>query len=798
MSQELDATKQWESGLSIVLGAPEDMDRRAFFEPKWINFLGARTVDSEPAPNNAPNTFTLYRKVSGGTTTSYRSNYLAPSTPVSSNAPDKYFVIDGEVSWLIGGDGSPDQKYTKGFVDNTVKALASGPGGKMLNTASMEDAANTFLNLRNWLDTAIQRIHTEIGKVGNDDSGFKGTAAGAFLQTLENLRDELKVLQADLMKSQDWVVLLNDNAAAVRTFWDEIPKAWHRYEALDSPGKIVDGVLKQIRDKADGLKSAPAAQGLDKWIFNLSVGTTTKDYNLIDGPGFEALNNDMHDYWKTLVEDIDNTMKLQFQKLRDSFEKTALHMNEPRTFVPKTVATPPPPTQPGPNGDTNGDGNFTIDDIVNAFNKGGGGGGGGGGNGGGANFNGGGGGDGGGGNGGGNGPNAFSFGGGGGGGGGGNSGPGGGSSFGPGSNGNQNPAPDQLNALGGGGGGGGGSGGGSSFGQAGLGLGAAGAPGPRSRDGNAGAGSSPGGDDFDDFIDNPDGPGAGMSIGGGSGPGLPSSGPSTVDVPSFGSAAGEAPSFGSGGGGGPGGGGTVGALGSGSSGGAGFGGGGGGAGFGGASAGGPGGGSTIGDIGGSAADTGPGFGSDGSSLPWPPDRVPAGGGMHVGPLGVVPGDSGMDFGSQAYGGNGTWAAGGGGGGGSGAGFGGGSGFGGGAGSAPVTAGGTPLGGLTSGAGALGGTSAAAMGASGSPGGAPMMPPMMPPGAAGNQDKERERTTWLAEEEEVWGTDPDVSPAVVGRDEYADADHDERAPWSPAPRQPTGPTGPARGGRTRGH
>lgn len=50
-----------------------------------------------------------------------------------------------------------------------------------------------------------------------------------------------------------------------------------------------------------------------------------------------------------------------------------------------------------------------------------------------------------------------------------------------------------------------------------------------------------------------------------------------------------------------------------------------------------------------------------------------------------------------------------------------------------------------------------------------MPPMMPPGGAGagcrcrgQNDKERQRTTWLSEEEEVWGTDSGTIGGVIGR------------------------------------
>jgi hypothetical protein len=56
------------------------------------------------------------------------------------------------------------------------------------------------------------------------------------------------------------------------------------------------------------------------------------------------------------------------------------------------------------------------------------------------------------------------------------------------------------------------------------------------------------------------------------------------------------------------------------------------------------------------------------------------------------------------------------------------------------------------------------------------------GGANGQSQERERTTWLAEDEDVWGTEPDVAPQVLGRDfgdeddeasEYADADREAR-------------------------
>ncbi|MDI2027553.1 hypothetical protein QFW96_02970 [Saccharopolyspora sp. TS4A08] len=72
------------------------------------------------------------------------------------------------------------------------------------------------------------------------------------------------------------------------------------------------------------------------------------------------------------------------------------------------------------------------------------------------------------------------------------------------------------------------------------------------------------------------------------------------------------------------------------------------------------------------------------------------------------------------------------------------------------------------------------------GGMPFMPPMM--GGMGGQqgDKsERERQTWLSEDEDVWGTNADAGMGVIGLPDEADFDVDEQIAAGPVrpPRQP---------------
>ncbi|OKI18551.1 hypothetical protein A6A08_24720 [Nocardiopsis sp. TSRI0078] len=124
------------------------------------------------------------------------------------------------------------------------------------------------------------------------------------------------------------------------------------------------------------------------------------------------------------------------------------------------------------------------------------------------------------------------------------------------------------------------------------------------------------------------------------------------------------------------------------------------------------------------------------------------------------------------------------------------------------------GGGVGGVGALGGQPGAGSGASGM-GGMPMMPPMMGGGmgsGAGDNNRDRQRSTWLSEDEKVWGTAADGQRSALGRPvpgqnkkgtprhEFADATPDGRGTGTAS--QDDGPAGgrkrkPGVGNR-RGH
>jgi hypothetical protein len=176
--------------------------------------------------------------------------------------------------------------------------------------------------------------------------------------------------------------------------------------------------------------------------------------------------------------------------------------------------------------------------------------------------------------------------------------------------------------------------------------------------------------------------------------------------------------------------------------------------------------------GGGAGSFGGGAGAGGGGLPGGTGGLPGGGGGGGG----LPGDGSSGLpgggGSGSGGSGGTDLAGyhppgGGGGGGTGLPGGGGGGLGGGMGPGAGAGGGlgaagAGAGGLGAGGGIAGGIPGGGMAGRGGPAGVGGMPMGAGGGRGGGGDEEeRERTTWLAEDEDVWGGDGDAAPPVIG-------------------------------------
>ncbi|MFG1654268.1 hypothetical protein ACGFIE_30470 [Micromonospora sp. NPDC049275] len=830
----------WEQAMVNLLGTEGIIDRNQFMGAgaPWLvaDWVGWEDSNSSPWNYDAQPTeggkwtFSVYRKVSYGWGNGQTRDY--------------FWFLRGKVAWYTG----PDANYQKGFVGATSSRLAAPANTLPLNPESLNNAAESYYNAAMWLEHTVDVVQQQINKVDDDGSGFKGSASHAFSRTLNDLRDELKLLRLDLDTNQQWFAMLHDNARAATTFLEEIRSAWAEFLAKPNPPTLISRALARLESAADSLdatlgwnETSPLPQ---TWPVDIDFGAGGGTYDIMSPNFIPLLNLNMQTHYLTTLQQLDQRLRSALTALQTNFSDVTNNLHDVRTYQPRPNSIGDPnskipefgnmPPVGGGNGVPNiSDGGGGGGGGIPSVSGGGGGGGipsltGGGGGGGIPSVSGGGGGGGipsvSGGGGGGGIPSLTGGGGGGGipslsdvGGGGGGipsvSGGGGGGGIPSLTGGGGGGGIPSLSDVGGGGGGipsltdGGGSGGIPSLTPGGGALPELGGGGPSLVSGGGGGN-----------LPSLDGGGAGglPGVGGGVGPGtgLIASGGGAGLGPglSAGGGAGLGPGLSAGGGSGAGAGGRpsgqggrddggyfpgelggldggpVSNIGGVEPGGAGLGGvqTGGAAGIdpadlGGAlggQTGGSTGGATGGALGGSNGAGGSGSVDLGGGMTPIPGQV---GGVDLGPLGSAPGLNGSaGSGLTASGGSGSSFPGGGASGGGGLSSGGA--LGSAAGGAAAAARFDPLQGQVG----TGSVAPAGYGSTGSaPAGAGGMPPFMPPmgGQAGGKD--RERTTWLAEDEEVWGTDPDLVPAVIGRLDAGDWDADESS-WEPTPQAPATP------------
>ncbi|WP_432838030.1 hypothetical protein [Dactylosporangium sp. CA-092794] len=693
----------WEQTMQQVLGAAAmDRNQVAGSGARWFSFIKR---DSSPGSDDPWNASTPNKNPGKNTITIYRK------TPDGDGY--NFLLVKAVVSFYEGDEGSRPSDHWHDFENNTMAVTAPFPGvNPIIDYTTLEAAAATLRAARQWIEANAATVMQGLAEqVDTGSSGFEGSAADAFHNAVRNLQLDFTTLSADMNFSTSWADQLDESARQIRAFGETVNSAWHAYyDPPDiDPAQMILSVATQIEQQVDALDATLGAGNAvaagDSWPMSITIGGETRTFDFAQAAGWDGLDAFVKGHWLNAVTRLDEAVRPAVASLVNAFQAATAAMA-------LGVSTPQeiPFTTPGAAGAGGLDG------------LGGGAGGGLDGLGGGA--------------------------------GGGLDGLGGGA--GGGLDGLGGGAGGGLDGLGGGAGGGldGLGGGGAGGGLDGLGGGGAG--GGLDGLGGGGAGGGLGGLGGGGAGGGLDGLGGGGA--GGAGGGLDGLG---------GGAGGGLGGFGGGAGGGLGG---LGADGGGGDAGGGFGGFGGLGPIGGLPGGGTASGGTIGRGTGAPGGAGSGLGGlldpggAGSGGTFDPGEEPltpkpigaAGGGLLSPSTGLPSGGSSSGAGLGALGPGGVRAGGASG-----------------VDSAPMGSGvtmgrigpsgaaGTP-GGAADGAALRYPIAAAAEEKAATGGYPPFMPPMG--GAMGGaKEREQERTTWLQEDEEVWGTDPDAVPAVIGRE-----------------------------------
>ncbi|PTA45179.1 hypothetical protein C8054_16370 [Micromonospora sp. RP3T] len=731
----------WDESMRVVLGTDKDIDSSRVSTPAWLGLdmsfweTSAATEQDYQRPwehwmpnGNDWNKITIYR---------YRAY----------NDMANFQLIRATVYFYEGGDNSP-ARQGKALVDASREIIDGIDTNQYLDPAMFRDVATRFRNVHTYLtgpgQARLRAMYDEVHAGGS----FDGSAADVFAWAMHDMALGMQRLAENISGRFElnynhyvdtgWPHVLDLTATEIDRFRQRLKDAWSAYTAYQhhDPNTLVDALLKEMERQVDAAdanvdRSAATGDRQESWTLNFGsilgkAGNAT--YDVIKQSEWVRLNNDLKREWQSRYDELDTASQTATRLLIKSYNDLIA------AFGRGVIALPhvPYPTS-GSGGNTPpGIGGPPPPGFDGATPPPGGSGGSGGSippPGGSGGFD-------------------------------GATPPPGGSVGGVSNAAIPPPGGGSGTQFGGDSGGFGGAGGG--FGG-GFGGGSGGFDGAGGFDGGTGGGFDGTGGGSGGF-DGAGGGSGGFDGAGGPGGGLDGAGGIGASGGETGGGTGGPALVGGGmatGGGLPGklGAGGAGSIGGSVGGGAGSGAGTSGSGFdddtvgGGLSGGTP---TTIdpGDLGSSGSELG-GLGSSGVRTPGQPS------GFALGPLGTPPaGYAAAGVGSLPPG---TLGAG------------------------SLASGGENLAALPGAAAyatpGADGTTGAGMGGMG---GMPFMPPMGGGGGGNQNEKERERSTWLAEEEEVWGTDPDVTVAVIGREEL------EPEPASRPTRTPAPPRAPQPG------
>jgi hypothetical protein len=357
----------WEDGLITILGA-ESLDRHHFIGMPWISMYSRELVSTDnhnpagdPIPTGDPghNRFTLYRKV------------------LENNKSTSYIVIHGTVSWYDGPEkATPHDLYVHEFLAHSHAALYPVLGKAVLDDDGFDQSAETFYNARMWTEDTIQVLSNEVNKVDSSASGFKGSSADAFMQVIANMRDELKMLSADMQTNKDWVQLLHDNAAQIRQFLSRITAAYNEWRRTPEPTTMVNAVFQQLLAEASRLAqgtddvstpnapppneptndhhspsgakehgstkktgpNVPKASAVTSWPITISIANDYQTFDFLDPNVFSALNTFLQNIWIKNANTLDSAMIREAAALNDSLSTTVTNVLDTRAFVPPPSA----------------------------------------------------------------------------------------------------------------------------------------------------------------------------------------------------------------------------------------------------------------------------------------------------------------------------------------------------------------------------------------------------------------------------------------------------------------------------
>ncbi|MER7753276.1 hypothetical protein [Kitasatospora sp. NPDC097643] len=175
----------------------------------------------------------------------------------STSTGDYHYRITLSVNYTDWGNDTdkPLSRFVNQHVAILEPAKPGGKGNDTISPASLRAGAQTLSQIRTWLTTWYPRVHGWAEKLNNDDSDWQGSAAGEFKLLLEHYALELEGIrhqienapyEADLQAAATAIEQTAVDLGYVHWLWYGSGLAWPSHAIYQALSDTLQGVVPDI------------------------------------------------------------------------------------------------------------------------------------------------------------------------------------------------------------------------------------------------------------------------------------------------------------------------------------------------------------------------------------------------------------------------------------------------------------------------------------------------------------------------------------------------------------------------
>ncbi|MBW5483107.1 hypothetical protein [Streptomyces bambusae] len=352
-------SKNWEEALKVFMSDTGSLaDRNAVAgagSAGWVVRNSLRIVQNASSNQDWSKTFDFHW-----------SGYATLTTDSGENVvPPVFYVVGFNLDWKNVFDNM-SSKWNLWFHDpeKALTPLVASPyKNDVINPVTFDRAANQVKGIIDWFDHWVPAVKGWADSIESDASEWKGSAAGAFRKFLNVINVEMSKVRLDLTAPYDYITLLTTTKEQLQKSTLGMYNGFDTWRQLPRSNAV--NLLREVFNEV--MTGAQIQVGWQPYAVGDTYGYDAVLQKIVDRGGSDVTNahwidgveGEAKQRWLGNLTSLDEAAKTHVSLLDDAYLKLAGALKE-GVYQP-SITMPGGGTGPGPNGPTTN----PLNDLLN-------------------------------------------------------------------------------------------------------------------------------------------------------------------------------------------------------------------------------------------------------------------------------------------------------------------------------------------------------------------------------------------------------------------------------------------------